>query len=224
LHAVHRERGLPQAAALADRIAERLLESAPAARPGDGPPESLGFAFGEAGIGWALVRHARFTGGPLGERSGAAGRARLTAALAAADRLDTGWCSGTAGVLLAAADAGLRPLPGTGPAQDAGRLLAGHPPVADLSPCHGELGITEAVAALAGRGHAEARAALTGRIGLVLGLLHAWEPRCGTPGHVPTPGLLTGLSGIGYSLLRLGFADTVPSVLLLDPAQDGKGG
>ncbi|MFH9672011.1 type 2 lanthipeptide synthetase LanM family protein [Streptomyces sp. NPDC017405] len=221
LHAVHHERGLPQAAGLADRIAERLLRLPPAGPAGDGAPERPGFAFGEAGIGWALARHARFAGGPLGERAGAAGRARLTAALAAADRLDAGWCSGTAGVVLAAADAGLCPRAGEGPARDASCRLTEHPPVADLSPCHGELGVTEALAALAGRGHAEARSSLTGRTGLVLGLLQDWGPRCGTPGHIPTPGLLTGLSGIGYALLRLGFADTVPSVLLLGAARDG---
>ncbi|MFF8195668.1 type 2 lanthipeptide synthetase LanM family protein [Streptomyces bobili] len=221
LHAVHRERGLPQAADLADRIAERLLELPPAGPPDDKAPESFGFASGQAGIGWALIRHARFVGGPLGARSEAAGRARLTTALAAADRLDAGWCSGTAGVVLAAADAGICPHPANDPAGDASRRLTQHPPVADLSPCHGELGIAEAVAALARHGHAEARSGLTGRIGLVLGLHHAWGPRCGTPGRVPTPGLLTGLSGIGYALLRLGFADTVPSVLLLGSAQDG---
>ncbi|MEU6587786.1 type 2 lanthipeptide synthetase LanM family protein [Streptomyces sp. NPDC046881] len=221
LHAVHRERGLPQAADLADRVADRLLALAPAGRTRDGAPQSLGFAFGEAGIGWALSRHARFAGGPPGARAETAGRARLTTALAAADRLDAGWCSGTSGVVLAAADAGL--CPRSGPAGDVSRRLTEHPPVADLSLCHGELGIAEAVAALAARGHTEARSSLTGRIGLVLGLLHAWGPRCGTPGRVPTPGLLTGLSGIGYALLRLGFADTVPSVLLLDPAPGGGG-
>ncbi|GGX92238.1 lanthionine synthetase [Streptomyces minutiscleroticus] len=221
LHAVHRERGLPQAADLADRIAERLLRLPPAARPGDEAPERFGFAFGEAGIGWALARHARFAGGPLGARADAAGRARLTTALAATDRLDAGWCSGTAGVVLAAADAGLCPQSAQGPARDASRRLTEHPPVADLSLCHGELGIAEAVAALAGHGHIEARGSLTGRTGPVLGLLHAWGPRCGTPGRTATPGLLTGLSGIGYALLRLGFADTVPSVLLLDSAQGG---
>ncbi|MFC8452123.1 type 2 lanthipeptide synthetase LanM [Kitasatospora sp. NPDC057223] len=221
LHAVHRERGLPQAADLADRIAERLLRlppAGPAGPAGDGPATRFGFAFGEAGIGWALTRHARFAGGPAGERAGVAGRARLGAALAAADRLDAGWCSGTAGAVLAAADAGLCPQPADGPARDAVRRLTEHPPAADLSLCHGELGTAEALTALAARGHAGAQSSLSGRVGLVLGLLHDWGPRCGTPGHVPTPGLLTGLSGIGYALLRLGFAGAVPSVLLLDPA------
>jgi lantibiotic modifying enzyme len=31
-------------------------------------------------------------------------------------------------------------------------------------------------------------------------------------------GLLNGLAGIGYGLLRLGFAHRVPSILLLEPA------
>jgi lantibiotic modifying enzyme len=35
---------------------------------------------------------------------------------------------------------------------------------------------------------------------------------------VPTPGLISGLAGIGYGLLRLAFATRVPSVLLLEPA------
>ncbi|HEX4789105.1 MAG TPA: hypothetical protein VH372_11625, partial [Actinospica sp.] len=65
------------------------------------------------------------------------------------------------------------------------------------------------------------------RAGLVLDALHHDGPGCATPGGTPTPGLLHGLAGIGYGLLRLGFADRVPSVLLLeadrqagDPAGD----
>jgi lantibiotic modifying enzyme len=41
--------------------------------------------------------------------------------------------------------------------------------------------------------------------------------RCGIPGGVETPGLMMGLAGIGYGLLRVGAADRVPSVLALDP-------
>ena len=40
---------------------------------------------------------------------------------------------------------------------------------------------------------------------------------CGTPSFVETPGLMMGLSGIGYQLLRLALSDQVPSVLLLEP-------
>ena len=40
---------------------------------------------------------------------------------------------------------------------------------------------------------------------------------CGTPLGTETPGLMTGLAGIGYGLLRLAEPDWVPSVLLLKP-------
>lgn len=39
---------------------------------------------------------------------------------------------------------------------------------------------------------------------------------CGTPMTVEIPGLMTGLAGIGYGLLRLAHPDHVPSVLTLD--------
>lgn len=41
---------------------------------------------------------------------------------------------------------------------------------------------------------------------------------CGTPNAVETPGLMMGLAGIGYQLLRLADPERVPSVLLLEPA------
>jgi type 2 lantibiotic biosynthesis protein LanM len=44
------------------------------------------------------------------------------------------------------------------------------------------------------------------------------EFRCGTPLNVDSPGLMTGLAGIGYELLRLARPDRVPSVLTLEPA------
>lgn len=43
---------------------------------------------------------------------------------------------------------------------------------------------------------------------------HGW--RCGVPGGVETPGLMVGLAGIGYELLRLAQPAQVPSVLLLE--------
>ena len=52
------------------------------------------------------------------------------------------------------------------------------------------------------------------RTGEVLATLRREGPRCVTPDRVPTPGLLTGLAGIGYGLLRLGFPEQTPSVLL----------
>ncbi len=44
---------------------------------------------------------------------------------------------------------------------------------------------------------------------------HGWL--CGVPLGVETPGLMTGLAGIGYGLLRLAEPERVPSVLTLEP-------
>ena len=43
------------------------------------------------------------------------------------------------------------------------------------------------------------------------------EYPCGTPLGVDSPGLMTGLAGIGYGLLRLAEPARVPSVLTLEP-------
>ncbi|MFL6122826.1 type 2 lanthipeptide synthetase LanM family protein [Actinophytocola sp.] len=116
---------------------------------------------------------------------------------------DLGWCAGAAGLAIAGGDVD--------------PLLRDRPVLADLSLCHGELGITEALTVLAGR---DERVAATRRrrAGLILDAYGRHGAVCGTPGGVTSPGLLNGLAGIGYGLLRLGFADRVPSVLLLEPA------
>jgi class II lanthipeptide synthase len=41
--------------------------------------------------------------------------------------------------------------------------------------------------------------------------------RCANPLGVESPGLMTGLAGIGYELLRVAEPKRVPSVLLLEP-------
>ena len=47
--------------------------------------------------------------------------------------------------------------------------------------------------------------------------------RCGVPGGVETPGLMVGLAGIGYELLRLADPATIPSVLLLEAPHGEQG-
>ncbi|MET9453037.1 lanthionine synthetase LanC family protein [Streptomyces cinerochromogenes] len=85
-----------------------------------------------------------------------------------------------------------------------------------LSLGQGTLGTLEALAVLAGRGDTVAAGALSRCSGQVLALVEAQSHRCATPDHVPSPGLLAGLSGIGYGLLRLAHPETVPSLLLLE--------
>ncbi|WP_229795905.1 type 2 lanthipeptide synthetase LanM, partial [Saccharothrix coeruleofusca] len=209
--AVREGGGAPRAGRLADAYADRLLA---ADAGGDG------FARGRAGVGWALLRHAR-SGGQ--SRHAAAGRAHLRADRALRQRLldvgeaDHSWCAGLSGAVLAHLAPPDQPVDThTLHLDRCLNALAVHEPLRDLSLCHGELGVVEALTALAERGHDRAAAARTRRAGLVLGALEQYGARCGTPGGVPSAGLLTGLSGIGYGLLRLGFPERVPSVLLLE--------
>jgi hypothetical protein len=97
-------------------------------------------------------------------------------------------------------------------------LLADRPPSRDMSLCHGELGILESLTVLGAHGNAGAAATAERRAAFLLGALDQFGPRCGTPTGVSCPGLLAGLAGIGYGLLRLGLTDQIPSVLLLEPS------
>lgn len=116
-----------------------------------------------------------------------------------------GWCRGAAAGRLDAAslDAWLDRLSVTAP-------------VSDLSLCHGEFGILDALAILARR-HARAREVLERRGAALPRAIEHGARLVGTPRAVLAPGLLHGLSGTGYGLLRTGFPDTAPSVLMMEP-------
>jgi lantibiotic modifying enzyme len=178
----------------------------------DGDPVPAGFAAGPAGVGWALSRFATASAEPryLVAARGAAWRATEGRAAAGGP---AGWCSGAAGLLLAR----IAPLAEDSGLDAAVRALAERPVPRDLSACHGELGLAEALTVLAASGSKAAYRARRHRAGLILDLISRHGPYCGTPGGIATPGLLNGLAGIGYGLLRLGFAERVPSALLLEP-------
>jgi type 2 lantibiotic biosynthesis protein LanM len=210
--AVRAELGFDTAGALARTCADQLAIAAErtGGRCTDADDDlPAGFAAGPAGIGWALVGRAAGQDESLGHQAG-----QLAVRYDAARHDGSpGWCRGTAGLLVARGilndDAGLR--------QEVQRL-AERPVLRDLSLCHGELGILDAMAVLAASGGpALAPRAWRRRAGLVLGVLRQQSRFCGTPGGVPTPGLLDGLAGVGYGLLRLGFAERVPSALFLHP-------
>jgi type 2 lantibiotic biosynthesis protein LanM len=86
--------------------------------------------------------------------------------------------------------------------------------------CHGDVGNLE-VLALAGEVLGEPRwtHAARRRAAEVLAQGEASGWRCGLPQGAETPGLMMGLAGIGYGLLRLAASDRVPSVLALAPAR-----
>ncbi|MET8140727.1 lanthionine synthetase LanC family protein [Sphaerisporangium sp. NPDC005288] len=89
--AVRQTTGSAPAGRVAAACAERLTSAAPSA---DLPP---GFAFGAAGVGWALARYGR------GDAGGKVGARLLADARARAPEENT-WCHGAAGVRLALAD------------------------------------------------------------------------------------------------------------------------
>jgi lantibiotic modifying enzyme len=206
---VHAETGLASAGRVAAAFGKRLGEAAvPAAEPaGSRPYPPTGFAGGAVGVAHAVRRFAA---------TGAAAPPVAVPQPVFGDvGTDFGWCGGVSGVVLANADC-LDRQPDAAAVDDVVAALAERRPLRDASLCHGELGIVEALSVLARRGHAGAEETRVRYAARAVGALDRGGPRCGTPNGVPSPGLLTGLAGIGYGLLRLGFADRVPSVLLLE--------
>ncbi|GIJ29894.1 hypothetical protein Vqi01_50560 [Micromonospora qiuiae] len=207
--AVYRELGLRSALALAQRCADLLVLLVRRAVPGDVPE---GFVTGWGGIAYALYRMAEMNSRyrPLAARATA-----LTPSASPISDGVPGWCAGEAGRVLAATVAGR---PAAAVERDLRALTARQVP-RDLSLCHGEMGVAEVLTVLAEAGHPQAARERNRRAGLVLDAIHRHGPICGTPDEMETPGLLTGLAGIGYGLLRVGFAAQVPSVLLLQPVE-----
>jgi type 2 lantibiotic biosynthesis protein LanM len=244
---LHKQTGDARLLDAARRCGERLLATAveDAASGGVGWPSPMGgrplagFSHGVAGIAWALLELASATGDAryaelarrgltyerslfvpargnwwdLREQEGAPTREGEQAFMCA-------WCHGAPGIALGRL-LSLRHL-------DEARLreeltLALETTrreglIGNHSLCHGDLGNLE-VLHLAGELLAEpcwTHAALE-RAGEVLrqGREGGW--RCGLPHGNETPGLMMGLAGIGYGLLRLAWPERVPSVLALRP-------
>lgn len=216
---IHAELGLDRAAALARTCADQLAGTA-----FDHPASPAGFADGTAGIAYALHRFVNVGGGSP-QHADAARKALRHARQTPTN--SSGWCAGTAGLALALAgrhDAGTSPTADPDAPAHLVRRLADRPLSRDLSLCHGESGVGEALTVLAaGPAGPAAAAALRQRTTLLLNSLQ-WQTRyCGTPDGVLTPGLLTGLAGIGYGLLRSALAARIPSALLLEPAPQPTG-
>ncbi|MGW4523988.1 type 2 lanthipeptide synthetase LanM family protein [Amycolatopsis sp. NPDC004378] len=231
LAALHRHRPDPALLAAVGRCGDHLLATAlPQAAGALGWRTPLadrpltGFAHGAAGIGWALATAAELTGqrrfADAADRALAYERTLFLPergnwpdlrAEAAPSACMTAWCHGAVGIGL-----GRLALPGTtGPevtaeiaAATTAALATGFG--ASHSLCHGDFGSLDLLLAA---GHPEA----ADRGAAVLADIdrHGW--RCGVPTGAETPGLMTGLAGIGYGLLRAADPGHVPSVLSLDP-------
>ncbi len=96
------------------------------------------------------------------------------------------------------------------------RITLAHGFGGNHSLCHGALGNLDLVSEAARRLDERALVAEVARLaGAILESIcnHGWQ--CGVPGGAETPGLMTGLAGIGYGLLRLASPAYAPSVLQL---------
>ncbi|MET8539466.1 type 2 lanthipeptide synthetase LanM family protein [Kitasatospora sp. NPDC004799] len=213
--------------------------------PMTGARPLLGMSHGTGGIGWALLRHAARTGDAAALRTGRAALAHEAAGfdpavdnwpdyreqaprpwLAAPPPGTTAhlhaWCHGAPGIglLRAGLPAALRT-----PADDRTlrRAVRSTAAAADRtdndSLCHGGLGNLELFAAAAGAGVEPAREHYRRTRDALLAGIEERGPVCGTPGGIVTPGLMTGLAGIGHGLLRIAAPDRVAPVLLLAPQE-----
>jgi lantibiotic modifying enzyme len=136
----------------------------------------------------------------------------------------TGWCHGAPGIGLAR----LRSLPHLDDATTRAEIDAAladtlaHGFGRDHSLCHGDLGnlelLLQASETLDDTGSgppARLRARASEIAASVLESIEREGWRCGNPTGVESPGLMTGLAGIGYGLLRLAEPARIPSVLVL---------
>lgn len=228
--------GDPQWQAVAGRLGDRLVA---AARREDGTaswptvrwPVGLGgFAHGATGIGWALARLALVTGdGPAADTAAAAFRYEEAvwdpAAGGWGDRREVAagdpvaaWCHGAGGIGMAAADL----LGRTGAAAYADVLQRAAVAVRRFGTglnhtlCHGDLGAWEVQAAAVAAGVGPPG---TDRVGLDASVVTELERHGAVTGLARDafePGMLAGIGGIAYQLLRLHPACRLPSVLILD--------
>jgi type 2 lantibiotic biosynthesis protein LanM len=243
LLALHRHRPSEPLLRTAVCCGERLLAGAVVDERGHGwlPGESVGsrpltgFSHGTAGVAWALARlaaasgEARFLDAARGalryERSwfdrerGNWPDLREHHRPSAEPEFLNAWCHGAPGIGLgrAAILPFLADPEMSAEIRSAARSTLAEGFGGNQSLCHGDLGNLEAVRE-AGRVLAdEELAAEADRLAArILARIESGDLRCGAGPRTESLGLMTGLAGIGYGLLRAAWPERVPSVLLLE--------
>jgi type 2 lantibiotic biosynthesis protein LanM len=202
--------------------------------PGEQWPKGVGgFAHGATGIGWSLAHLARITGEQRHAQL-ADGAFRFEDSLFLPDeegwadlRFETptgpksaaAWCHGSVGIGLSRVDLD----PGfSRPATRHSLRMAANSTWSrgfgwNHTPCHGDVGAWELME-LALQ-HAEAPAGLTRDtlLGLVLGSIEEHGACSGFVRDTVAPGLLPGIGGIAYQLLRMHPETDLPSILVPRP-------
>jgi type 2 lantibiotic biosynthesis protein LanM len=195
-------------------------------------PNGLGgFAHGVTGVGWALSRLAQATGE---DRYRDTARAAFAfedtlfdadeqnwidlRAIAGAPKAANAWCHGAVGIGLAHLD--IDPALTNARSERTVSRAAKKAWTAGIGwnhcACHGDMGALElldrAVAAGAGPRGVTRDAALS----LILTSLEDYGPTCGVLKDAFVPGLMTGVGGIAWQLLRMAPDSRLPSLLTLD--------
>ena len=192
-----------------------------------------GFAHGAAGIAWALLKLAALTGEErfrttalaaiAHERSlfsPQAGNWRDLRVREAGESFMTAWCHGASGIGLARLST-IEHLDDLAVRQEIDAAL--HTTLRcgfdhNHCLCHGDLGNLELLLQAGETQHNERWHGEAYRLATpIVESIGRRDWLCGTPLCVDSPGLMTGLAGIGYGLLRLASPANVPCVLMLDP-------
>lgn len=208
-------------------------------RPARGKLPLLGFAHGAAGIAWTLLELAAETGDQrywdAAHSAVAFGRAHWDPRLGywadpgdsarsqdgARQRLTprSAWCHGAPGIgiarILSTGCGGDDAMPGEIDAALRSTAALGFSKSHCL--CHGDLGNIELFHLAAERLNRPALRDQALRLvhGVLVDARREGRWRCGGPPAVEMPGLMMGLAGIGYGLLRAGWPDRHPSILAL---------
>jgi type 2 lantibiotic biosynthesis protein LanM len=249
LLALHRHRPSPGLLDAARRCGDHLLATASVDERGHGwtpsgdrgEPPLTGFSHGAAGIGWALAWLGRESGDER-FRAAAEGALRYERSWFSAEhdnwpdlrrhRQRTAeveflhsWCHGAPGIglgrlgtLAFLEDPDLVPEIRAAVRSTLAQGFGG-----SQSLCHGDLGnlelVREAGRLLGDTALASEADRLAARI---LARIEAGDLRCGARPKTESLGLMVGIAGIGYGLLRAAWPTRVPSVLLLEtPASTG---
>lgn len=204
--------------------------------PAATPTPLLGLAHGNAGHAWALAELAAATGEPryaeAARNALAHERAHFDAATGNWPDLRHeagedgpsymwGWCHGAPGVAIARLRM-RRALPDASMDAEIDAALAsthtnGFGAAGCL--CHGDLGNIEPFLLMAESTGSPAWRAIAARQveRFLESVRRTGDWRCSSLPGIDSPGLMTGLAGAGYALLRFAAPDRVPSLLALDP-------
>lgn len=242
LLSLYQARPSDQILAIVTRCGDHLLGAAIPQPAGVGwvmsgvsSPPLTGFSHGAAGFAWALTRLATATGEP---RFREAAEAAIAYERSLFNPVEgnwpdlrpnpdgepsgclTLWCHGAPGI-------GLGRLAMNGASDHATRAEIATALTTTLHEgfgithclCHGDLGNLELVERAAAMLDDERAMATAQSIAArILREIAEDGPHTGAPLGVENPGLMTGLAGIGYALLRLAAPERVPSVLTLESA------